>query len=388
MIPLMNVQRQYETIKDELNEAVLKVLSSGNYILGDAVEKFEKEFADYCGVKYAIGVGNGTDALVIALKSCGVGDGDEVILPAMSFFASAEAIASVGATPVFVDVTDDTYLIDVNLIEDAITSKTKAIMPVHLYGQCADMDAINNIAKKHGLKVIEDAAQAAGATNKGRRSCSMGDVGCTSFFPTKNLGCAGDGGMILTNDESIYRQCMGLRVHGSGINGSYIQHLREGITFSENDIDFGGNRPKDYNYVIGYNSRLDAIQAAVLSVKLNYLEQWNKKRRCIAKVYDDNIQNDSLKKPFCHIDNEHIYYTYVLLAKDRKVVKDKLAESGISSGVYFPVPLHLQKAFSFLNYKKGDMPNAEYLAEHGLAIPMFPELTDEEIEKIFNTLKK
>lgn len=386
MIPVMNVSRQYALIEDTLDKAALDVLHSGQYILGNKVLEFEHSFARYCGVKYAIGVGNGTDALAIALRACGVEEGDEVITSAMSFFATAESITAVGGKPVFVDCTSDTYLLDASLIEDVITEKTKAIIPIHLYGQCADMDAINKIAHRHNLKVIEDAAQAAGSSYKGCKAGSLADVACFSFFPTKNLGAAGDGGMILTNDETIYKQCMALRVHGSGENGAFMYYMRKGDAPVE--LDFGDNLPKYYNYVIGYNSRLDALQAALLTAKLPYLDEWNKRRNEIAKRYDDAFCNLSgIKIPFTRVENNHCYYVYVLLVDDRNDFRKYLEQKGIATGVYFPVALHLQTVFENLGYKVGDMPNAEYLAEHGVAIPMFPELMDAEIEAVIEAIK-
>lgn len=382
MIPLMNLTRQYKSLENELDSAALRVLHSGQYIMGEEVSEFEKEFAAYCGTKYAVGVGNGTDALMIALMAAGVGNGDEVITSAMSFFATAEAIAVVGATPVFVDCQKDNGVIDAEAIEEKISPKTKAIIPVHLYGQCADMDKINAIAKKHNLYVIEDCAQAAGAEYKGKKAGSMGNMGCVSFFPTKNLGCAGDGGIIVTDDEELYKQCMAYRAHGSGVNGLFAYGKQKNIEVDENDIDFDGNLPKYFNFVIGYNSRLDALQAALLRVKLPYLDEWNAKRREHAKKYNEGITNPKIIKPICKDYNSHIYYTYVITVENSKELREYLKQNDISTGVYFPVPLHLQKVFEDLGYKKGDMPNAEYVAEHSLAIPMFAELTDEEIEKI------
>lgn len=382
MIPLMNLTRQYKSLEDKLDTAALKVLHSGQYIMGEEVSEFEKEFAAYCGVKYAVGVGNGTDALVLALMAAGIGQGDEVITCAMSFFATAEAIAVVGATPVFVDCTKDTYVIDAEAIEGRITEKTKAVIPVHLYGQCADMDKINEIAKKHGLCVIEDCAQAAGAEYKGRKAGSLGDMGCVSFFPTKNLGCAGDGGIIVTDNEEYYKLCQAYRVHGSGVNGLLAYGKKKGIAVDTECIDFHGNLPKYYNFVIGHNSRLDALQAALLRVKLPHLDLWNQGRRKIAEDYNNGIVNPAVKKPLCRTDNTHIYYVYVLEVDEREKFRAYMNENGISTGVYFPVPLHLQKVFEDLEYKPGDMPNAEYLADHGVAIPMFAELTEEETEKI------
>lgn len=386
MIPVMNLSRQYKILKEELDQSVVDVLSSGEFILGKRVRKFEEEFAEYCGTKYAVGVGNGTDALVIALKACGVKAGDEVITSAMSFIATAEAIVSVGAIPVFVDCTLDTYTIDANQIEQKITNRTKAIIPVHLYGQCADMGAIGEIAKRYKLKVVEDAAQAAGALYKGHRAGSLADIGCFSFFPTKNLGCAGDGGIIVTSSEELYKYCLALRVHGSGENGYYVYRMSHKMENEEYEINFKTNQPKYYNYISGFNSRLDEIQAAILSVKLPYIEEWNLKRRKYAEEYDKNILNKKFKKPFCKKENESVYYVYIIMTEDRDSLRSYLRANGIDSGVYFPLPLHLQKVFESLGYRNGDMPNAEYLAKHNVAIPMFPELTQKEREKIIDVL--
>ena len=384
----MNVTRQYASIQDELDRAALDVLHEGQYILGKTVEDFEKKFATYCGVQYAVGVGNGSDALVMALKACNVDQGDEVITTAMSFSATAEAITSVGAAPVFVDCTRDTDCIDPTGIERKITNKTKAIIPVHLYGQCADMGAINGIAKKYGLKVIEDCAQAAGATYEGKKAGSLGDVGCVSFFPTKNLGCAGDGGIIVTNNESIYRQCRAFRVHGSGLDGLYTYGIQNGVGVSEETMDFHGNLPKYYNFVAGYNSRLDALQAAILNVKLPYLDGWNEQRRKIAKQYDERITNQLIKKPIVAKDNTHIYYVYTITTEKRDELREYLKKNDISSGVYFPVPFHLQKVYEGFGYKYGDMPNAEFVGEHSMVLPMFPELTQEEIDKVIDAVNR
>lgn len=386
MIPSMNVLRQYELLKDEIDKAVINVLHSGQYIMGQEVTFFEEQFAKYCGVRYAVSVANGTDALEIALKSCGVKPRDEVITSAMSFFSTAEAIAEVGAVPIFVDCTKDTYLIDSSKIEEKITDRTRAVIPVHLYGQCADMDKINEIAEKHCLNVIEDTAQAAGAQYKGRKAGSMGDAGCISFFPTKNLGAAGDGGMILTNDESIFRQAMAYRVHGSGMNGYYTYGKRIGTDVLEESIDFHGNLPKYYNFVTGKNSRLDEIQAAILNVKLPHLDTWNARRREIAAKYDEGIVNPAVRKPYIADHNIPIYYVYVIVTEKRDELRRYLYDNGVASGVYFPVPLHLQKAFEELGYQKGDMPNAELIAEKSLVLPMFPELTQSEIHTIIDVI--
>lgn len=385
-IPLMNLTRQYERISEELNSAVINTLASGQYILGDELVNFERDFARYCGKKYAIGVGNGTDALTIALKASGVSAGHEVITSAMSFFATAEAIAGIGAVPVFVDCTSDTYTIDVMQIQGAITQKTKAILPVHLYGQCADMDAINAIAEKHNLIVIEDAAQAAGAEYKGKKAGALGDMGCFSLFPTKNLGCAGDGGIIVTDDESLYRKCRAYRVHGSGTDGLFTYNELQGNCGKCGGVEFYGNMPKYYNFVLGHNSRLDTLQAAILNVKLKYLDKWNNERRMLAAKYRNGINTSKVVTPYCADYNRHIYYVYTVLSEERDALREYLGKKGVSSGVYFPVPLHLQKVFEKLGYQKGDMPNAEILANQGLAIPMFAELTEAEAEYIINTV--
>lgn len=388
MVPAMNVTRQYESIKNEIDSAVLNVLGSGQYILGDTVDRFEKEFANYCDTKYAIGVANGSDALVIALKACGVKAGDEVITTAMSFSATAEAITSVGAIPVFVDCTKDTYVIDPIDIEKKISSKTKAIIPVHLYGQCADMDSICKLAREKEIKIIEDCAQAIGATYKGKKAGSMGDVGCVSFFPTKNLGCAGDGGAIVTNNEAIYRQCKAFRAHGSGLDGLFTYGIQNDVDVSEMNVDFNDNPPKYYNFVEGYNSRLDALQATILSVKLPYLDSWNNRRRVIAKQYDEKITNPAIGKPFVKKENSHVYYVYTITTEKRNLLRNFLTENGIVSGVYFPIPFHLQVVYKGLGYKKGDIPNAEFIAEHSMVLPMFPELTQEEIDKVIETVNR
>lgn len=388
MIPVMDVRRQYESIGDELDHAALSALHSGQYILGEKVKEFEEGISGYLGTKYAVGVGNGTDALTIALKACGVKTGDEVITTAMSFFSTAEAIAGLGATPVFVDCTDDTFLLNVDKVEEKITEKTKAIVPVHLYGQCVDMDPLVEIAKRHGLKIIEDAAQACGASYKGKKAGSIGDAGCISFFPTKNLGCAGDGGMIVTSNKGIYRCCQALRVHGSGLNGLFAYGVENGFDADEKMADFEGNLPKYYNFVLGYNSRLDALQAAILNVKLHYLDSWNRRRQEIADLYNEKINNVLVTRPYIPDYNTPIYYVYVLSAEDRNGLRKYLEDQGIASGVYFPVPLHLQKAFENLGYKQGDMPNAEFVGSHTLVIPMYPELSDKEINHIIEAVNK
>lgn len=388
MIPAMDVRRQYASLKRELDQATLDVLNSGQYILGKKVSEFEADMADYIGVNYAVGVGSGTDAIVMALRACGVKPGDEVVTSAMSFFSTAEAVAVIGAKPVFADCTRDTYLLDVSRVEEKITDKTRAVIPVHLYGQCVDMDPLLELAEKYGLKVIEDAAQACGAEYKGRKAGSMGDAGCMSFFPTKNLGCAGDGGMVVTDHESICRQCRALRVHGSGLDGLYAFGMENRTEVDEGEADFHGNLPKYYNFVLGYNSRLDALQASLLSVKLPYLDRWNRRRREIAGMYDKGIVNPGITKPYVSRNCKPVYYTYTVAARDREGLRKYLNDNGISSGVYFPLPLPQQRVFKNLGYKKGDMPGAEFVGEHTLVLPMFPELTNDEINKVIEVVNR
>ena len=390
-IPLIDLKAQYESLAEELNKATLGILSSANYIMGKTVLDFEKEFADYIGVKNAISVGNGTDALVVALKAMGIGEGDEVITTPFTFFATAEAISAVGGTPVFVDVNKDTFNIDTTKIEEKITSKTKAIMPVHIFGQSADMDEINEIAKKHNLMVIEDACQAIGGKYKGRKIGTLGDVACFSFFPTKNLGCAGDGGMIVTDNDEIATIARALRTHGSGENGqkayNLLNNIEEEVQKSEGANDTVYNPLKYYNYLIGYNTRLDAIQAAILDVKIKEIDKWNAKRREIVKAYNEALQNNDLVTPVAKDYNEHVYHMYILQSENREEIIEKLKEAGIATGVYYPVPLHLQKVYKNLGYKEGDMPVAEYLSHRTFAIPVYPELTKEQVDYIISKLK-
>lgn len=390
-IPLIDLKAQYESLAKELNEATLEILSSANYIMGKTVLDFEKEFANYVGVKHAISVGNGTDALVLALKAMGIGKGDEVITTPFTFFATAEAISAVGATPIFVDVEKETFNIDVTKIKEKINSNTKAIMPVHIFGQSADMDEINEIAKKHNLLVIEDACQAIGGKYKGRKIGSLGDVACFSFFPTKNLGCAGDGGMIVTDNDEIATIARALRTHGSGENGqkayNLLNNIEEEVQTVEGANDTVYNPLKYYNYLIGYNTRLDAIQAAILAVKIKEIDNWNAKRREIVSIYNEALQNNDLVTPVAKDYNEHVYHMYILQSENREEIIAKLKEAGIATGVYYPVPLHLQKVYKDLGYKEGDMPVAEYLSHRTFAIPVYPELTKEQVDYIISKLK-
>lgn len=391
-IPLINLQRQYETIKETADSKILEVLSSAQYIMGQNVKEFEKEFADYIGAKHVITVGNGTDALIIALKSLGITEGDEVITSPFSFFATAEAISAVGAIPVFADVRLDTFNIDPSKIEEKITGRTKAIVPVHIFGQSADMDEINAIAQKYKLNVLEDACQAVGGEYKGKRIGTLGDIACFSFFPTKNLGCAGDGGAIVTNNDDLATICRALRTHGSGENGqrafNLLNNIKENVKEDKSEDNTVYNPLKYYNYLIGNNSRLDEIQAALLRVKLSLLDKWNDLRIKHAEFYDNELDGSDLNTPYGEKNVKHVYHMYILQSEKRSELLDYLKENGIATGVYYPVPLHLQKAYLNLGYNKGDMPNAEYLSHRTFAIPMFAELKEEEQRYIIETIKR
>ncbi len=363
-IPSFDLTAQNQRLKEELMAVVEGVVMGGQFILGDAVAEFEGNIAAYLGVKHAIGVANGSDALYIALVACGVGSGDEVITTPFTFFATAGSIVRAGAVPVFADIDPVTYNIDPAKVADLITPRTKAIMPVHLYGQSADMDPLMEMAEKHGLKVVEDAAQAIGASYKGRMVCGLGHAACISFFPTKNLGAFGDAGMIVTDDDEIADLCKVLRVHGS--------------------------RKKYYHEMLGINSRLDALQAKVLSLKLKYLDEWMEKRRKIAVRYSSGLsklaEEGKIGLPEERPGYRHVYHQYTLRTQDRDALKRHLAENGIASTVYYPLPLHLQKVFEGLGYKEGEFPLSERTSKTVLSLPMFPEMTDEQVEHVLKTV--
>jgi dTDP-4-amino-4,6-dideoxygalactose transaminase len=361
-VPLLDLKRQYASIKDEIDNAVHRVLENTQFILGEEVKKFEANIAEYCGIRYAVGVASGTDALLLALRACGVGVGDEVLIPDFTFFATAGVVSRLGATPVFLDIDSDTYNIDPHLIESKITEKTKAIIPVHLFGQCADMDQILKVSKKHNLRVIEDAAQAIGAEYKGRKAGTMGDFGCFSFFPSKNLGAAGDGGMVITDDEDLAETVRKLRVHGA--------------------------TQKYFHSVVGYNSRLDTLQAAILNVKLKYLDQWSAKRKEKASFYDSAFENLDLDTPKVEAFNGHIYHQYTIAVKKRDSLKEHLLKNQIGFSIYYPLPLHLQECYKSLGYKEGDFPVSEERAKQVISLPIFPEITREEQEFVVGTIKE
>ncbi len=355
-VPLLDLKAQYGPIRDEIRAKVDEVMDNQAFILGAEVKAFEEECAAYCGARHAVGVSSGTDALIVALMALGVGPGDEVITSPFTFFATAGSITRLGARPVFVDIETDTINIDPGAIEAALTAKTKAIMPVHIFGQCVDMDRVNAIAEKHNLGVIEDAAQAIGSEYKGRRAGSLGTVGCFSFFPSKNLGGFGDGGMVTVNDDALAETIALLRVHGA---------------------------PAGYLHgMVGGNFRLDALQAAVLRIKLKHLDGWTDGRRRNADDYRRRCEaagltSDEIKLPV-EVMDRHIYNQFVIRATDRDGLRNHLTELKIGNAIYYPLPLHLQECFAFLGYSEGDFPVSEAAAKEVLALPVYNELTGEQ----------
>jgi dTDP-4-amino-4,6-dideoxygalactose transaminase len=383
-IPFLDLKAQYRSIQDEINQKILEVASSQKFILGSEVENLEKEIAAYSEARFAAGVSSGSDALIVSLMALEVGEGDAVITTPFTFFATAGAIARLKARPVFCDIDKASYNISPEKLEELLENqkrehqnlKTKAIIPVHLYGQCADMNPIMNFARKHALFVIEDAAQAIGAEYPSpsgiKKACTMGDLGVLSFFPSKNLGAFGDGGMVLTNDENLGQKIKLLRVHGS--------------------------RDKYYYEILGGNFRLDALQAAVLRVKLKYLESWQEKRIEKASYYDSLFKESGLEedglvqvpKPLYKtsgVNNYHVYHQYVLRAEKRDRLKELLNEKGVPTAIYYPLPLHLQKCFSYLGYKEGDFPAAEEASRKVLALPIYPELTSDQQNFIVSSIQ-
>jgi dTDP-4-amino-4,6-dideoxygalactose transaminase len=360
MIPMVDLKRQFQGIKGEIIHILTEILESSHYVLGSKVSEFEKKVAAFHGVKQAIGVASGTDALHLAIDALDIGEGDEVITTPFTFFATAEAILYTGATPVFADIQSDTMNIDPQQIEAHITSRTKAILPVHLFGHPCDMKEILRIAKRHRLKVIEDCAQSFGARINSKTVGSIGDAGCFSFYPSKNLGGYGDGGMVTINNPRLAALIRELRNHGS--RGSY-RHRR-----------------------VGYNSRLDEIQAGILLIKFKRIEEYNEQRRRNALLYNDLLRNTVL----CPVEREgafHVYHQYTITNRKRERIQQALRGKGISSVVYYPVPLHLQQAMKFLGYHKGDFPAAEKAAREVLSLPMYPELKEATIERICRTIR-
>lgn len=362
MIPFVDLKRQYEDIKEEIIEAICRVLSSGKFILSEELEAFEEEFANYCGTKYGIGISSGTEGLHLSLLAVDIGMGDEVITAANTFIATCLAISQTGAKPVLVDIDPETYNLDVSKIKQAITKSTKAIIPVHLYGHPVDMESLIEIAKKHKLVIIEDACQAHGAKYKDNRVGALGDIGVFSFFPAKNLGAYGDGGMVVTNDLKIAQKIRILRNYGQQIK---YQHL-----------------------IKGFNARLDTIQAAILRVKLKYLDKYNLRRRQIAKLYNDLLKETDIITPIEKDYAVAVYHLYVIRCTQRDRLLNWLNSNDILSQIHYPTPIHLQKAYSELGYKKGNFPFTEAYSEQILSLPIFPELKDEEVGEIVDVIKK
>ncbi len=363
-VPFLDLKSQYLSIKDEIQEALNGVLEKTAFAAGPFAAQFEKEFAEFCGTKHAMGVGSGTDALWAALLAADVGPGDEVITVPDTFIATAEAITVCGGRPVFVDIEERTYNMDPARLETAITPRTKAVIPVHLFGQTADMDPIMAIARKHGLRVIEDACQAHGAQYKERRAGSIGDAGCFSFYPGKNLGAYGEAGAVVTNDDGIADRIRMFRDHGQ--------------------------QKKYHHALVGWNARMDGFQGAVLSVKLKYIDSWNASRRENAATYGVFLAGgaNGLIPPVEAYYAKHIYHIYAVRVKDRDTLMDALGKKGIATGIHYPIPLHLTGAYRSLGYKEGDFPVAEKCAAEFVSLPMFPELTEEQIRYVADAIKE
>lgn len=361
-IPFIDLKTQYETYKEEINKEVLSVMESTQFILGPQVTKLEKQLVEFTGVKHAIGCSSGTDALILALLALDIKAGDEVITTPFTFIATAEAIALLGAIPVFVDICDTDYNIDYAQIEEKITSKTKAIMPVSLYGQTSDMQKINEIAKRYNLPVIEDGCQSFGAEFKGKKSCNLSTIGCTSFFPSKPLGCYGDGGAIFCNDDKLSKKIKTILNHG---------------------------QEERYKHkLIGINGRIDAMQAAILNVKLRYFKDEVKKRIEIGSRYSELLQDsEDVKTPFIYRNRTSVYAQYSILCEDRDKMVKKLNDAGVPTAVHYPISLHLQEAFEYLGYKKGDFPVSERVSKSIMSLPMSPFLTKEQQDMIVKTIK-
>jgi dTDP-4-amino-4,6-dideoxygalactose transaminase len=361
-VPLLDITRQHAPLRKEIEHALNRVFDHGQFILGPEVTQLESKIAALCGVKHALGVASGTDALLLALRACGVGPGDEVITSAFSFFASAGVISRLGGRPVFVDIEPETYNIDPRKIEPAITARTKVIMPVHLFGQTADMDPIMRIAAAGNIKVVEDAAQAIGSGYRTRRAGAIGDIGCFSFFPTKNLGCAGDGGMIVTDDDHLADVMRILRVHGGR-----TEYLHE---------------------MVGYNSRLDSLQAALLLVKLPHLPAWTEARRKNAARYNDGLKGLPVRLPVTREWAYHIYNQYTIALDRRDQLQSWLKSKGVGHKVYYPVPFHFQQCFGDLGYRPGDFPESEKAAASVVSLPIFGEMTPAEQDEVIAAVRE
>jgi dTDP-4-amino-4,6-dideoxygalactose transaminase len=360
-IPFIDFSEQYKTIKEEVDRGWHDVCSRSAFIQGKEVQDFEEAFARYCGARYGAGVNSGTDALYLALAALNIGPGDEVILPTHTFIATALCVSYTGATPVFVDIEPETFNLDPRRLEAAITPRTKVIMPVHLYGQTADMDAVNAVARGRGIKVVEDAAQAHGASYKGKKAGNLGDAACFSFYPTKGLGGFGDGGMVVTDDAGVYEQVKMLRDYG---------------------------RADRYSHKIkGYNSRLDTLQAVVLLAKLKHLDEWNAMRAAVADQYRELLADTPLDLPAVKDGRVHVYQTFCVATDNRDRIIEELKAKGVSALIHYPIPVHLQEAYSELGYKRGDFPQSERHADRIMSLPMFPHMTGEQIKYVCDSLK-
>ncbi len=390
-VPFFNLTRQYESLSGLIEEKVCEVMRSGQYVEGPAVKEFEQVIGEYLGAKYVITCGNGTDALRIALQAVGVKSGDKVITTAFSFFATAEAIAQIGAIPVFADIDCNSFNIDVEDVRKKMTKEIKAILPVHIFGMPADMDELNELATEYNVPVIEDACQAIGAEYKGKKAGTLGTIGCFSFYPTKNLGAFGDGGMIVTDDENIADACKAFKAHAAGKIGAktYAWMTNEELPELKEQSGDGLYDPcKYFNYFIGGNSRLDSMQAAVLLVKQRYLDEYNGNRKKIAAMYSEGLKELPIRIP-CEeeVDRTSCWHQYAILCDKKEELINYLGEHGIGAGNFYPVPLHLQKAFTYLNYSPDALPVAEDVCKKTVCLPIFPELTEEEVAYVIETIK-
>ena len=363
-VPLLDLVAQYRSIKPEIDAAIAGVLESGRFILGTEVSAFEEEMAAYLGVQYGIGVASGTDALILILRALEIGPRDEVILPAYTFFATVGAVLHVGASPVLVDIDPQTFCLNIDQVKEKITLATKAIIPVHLFGHPADMAPLRELTQEHGVKIIEDNAQAMGAAYRGTKTGCFGDAACLSFFPSKNLGAYGDGGMVVTNDSSLAERVSILRTHGW--------------------------KKKYFPEILGYNSRLDAIQAAILRVKLRHIDVWNDRRRDLAAHYNRELSSiTGIMTPYEAPGAKHVYHLFVVQSSQRDLIREKFKNAGVATGIYYPQPLHLTQACQDLRYQVGDFPVSENASLETFAIPMFPEMANEQVKSVlraFNTL--
>ncbi len=364
-VPQFDLTNQVERIQAEIHVAIENVMAHRQFILGPEIEALEKELSDYCGARHAVGVSSGTDALLLALMALNISPGDEIITTPFTFFATAGVIVRLGARPVFVDIEPESFNLDVAKVEEVITEKTKAIIPVHLFGRCVSMEPLLKIAKENDIYIVEDAAQAIGARTDQGIAGAIGDAGCYSFFPTKNLGAFGDAGMVVTQDEKLFNRLKKLRVHGS----------MEKYVYEE----------------VGGNFRLDTLQAAVLQVKLKYLDEWTTKRRAHALTYDSLLENSGISgdivAPPEIPGNNHVFHQYVIRARDRDSLRDRLKEKEISTGVYYPLPLHVQPCFRRYGYNRGDFPESERASNEVLALPMFPEITEKAQEYVVQAIR-